>query len=136
MPVEDDHTLRTILQTSRTIAVVGASTKPGRDSGRIAKFLLDKGYRVVPVNPMYQEVLGLPCYPDLRAVPLAIDLVDVFRRSDRVLPIVEDAVAIGARTVWMQFGVVNSEAASLAERAGLRVVMDRCIAIEYNQLIG
>lgn len=135
MPIEDDNTLRTILRRTRTIAVVGASPKPGRDSGRIAQFLADQGYSVVAVNPLYTEVLRLHCYPDLRSVRENIDLVDIFRRSEEVLPIVDEAVGVGAKTIWMQLGVVNQEAAKRGEKAGLQVVMDRCMRIEYRRLI-
>jgi hypothetical protein len=136
MPIENAETIRTILQNTKTIAVVGASPKPGRDSGTIAQFLIEKGYTVIPVNPLYKEVLGVTCYPALTSIPQKIDLVDVFRRSEEVPSIVEEAIGIGAKTVWMQLGVVNPEAAERAERAGLQVVMGRCIAIEYRHLIG
>ncbi len=136
MPIEDDRRLEEILRTSKTIAVVGASPKPGRDSGTIARFLAGRGYTVLPVNPAYQEVLGMKCYPDLSSLGVSVDIVDVFRRSEEVLPIVEEAIAIRAKAVWMQFDVVNEEAAKRAEEAGLKVVMDRCIAVEYRRLIG
>lgn len=136
MPIENAETIRKILEETKTIAVVGASPKPGRDSGTIAQFLIDKGYTVIPVNPLYKEVLGLTCYPDLKSIPKRIDLVDIFRRSEEVAPIVEEAIGIGAKIVWMQLGVVNPGAAARAERAGLKVIMDRCIAIEYRHLIG
>jgi predicted CoA-binding protein len=136
MPIEDAETIRKILKETKTIAVVGASPKPGRDSGIIAQFLIEKGYTVIPVNPLYKEVLGLTCYPDLKSIPQSVDLVDIFRRSEEVPSIVEEAIGIGAKAVWMQLGVVHPEAAERAERAGLQVVMDRCIAIEYRHLIG
>lgn len=136
MPIENDDTIRKILQDTKTIAVVGASPKPGRDSGTVAQFLIKKGYTVIPVNPLYKEVLGLTCYPDLRSIPQKVDLVDIFRRSEEVLPIVEEAIGIGANTVWMQLGVVNPEAAARVEQAGLQIVMDRCISIEYRHLVG
>ncbi len=136
MPIENAETIRKILEETKTIAVVGASPKRGRDSGTIAQFLIDKGYTVIPVNPLYKEVLGLTCYPDLKSIPKRIDLVDIFRRSEEVAPIVEEAIGIGAKIVWMQLGVVNPGAAARAERAGLKVIMDRCIAIEYRHLIG
>lgn len=115
--------------------MVGASEKPWRDSNRIAQYLLDKGYTVYPVNPAYESVLGLKCYPDLRSVPGSIDIVDIFRRSDAVLPIVEEAIKVGAKAIWMQSGVVNHEAAERALNAGLIVVMDRCIAVDHRRLI-
>jgi uncharacterized protein len=135
MPIEDDRTLEEILRTAETIAVVGASPKPGRDSGTIARFLAACGYNVLPVNPAYQEVFGMKCYPDLASTGVNIDIVDVFRRPGEVMPIVDEAIAVGASTVWLQLGVVNEEAAKRAEDAGLKVVMDRCIAVYRRRLI-
>ncbi|MBI3586482.1 MAG: CoA-binding protein [Ignavibacteriales bacterium] len=135
MPIENDDILKNILKTSKTIAVVGASPKPWRDSGNIAQFLMKKGYKVFPVNPAYQEVLGEVCYPDLQSVPEKIDIVDVFRNSDAVDGIVSEAIEVGAKVVWMQLDVVNPEAAQRAEQAGLHVVMDRCIAVDHRRLI-
>lgn len=135
MPIENDGILRNILTTSRTIAVVGASPKPWRDSGSIAQFLMKKGYKVFPVNPKYQEVLGEVCYPDLKSVPEKIDIVDVFRNSDAVDGVVSEAIEVGAKVVWMQLDVVNPDAAQRAEQAGLQVVMDRCIAVDHRRLI-
>jgi len=127
--------LKKLLQTAKTIAVVGASDKPARDSYHIMKFLIDHGYNVLPVNPAYNEILGKRCYPDLRQIEEQVDIVDIFRRSEEVLPVVQDAIIIGAPAVWMQLGVVNEEAATVAQRAGLTVIMNRCIKIEYNALI-
>jgi predicted CoA-binding protein len=135
MPIEDERVIETILRTARTIAVVGASPKPGRDSGSIASFLAAKGYVVIPVNPVYQEVLGMKCYPDLASIGSPVDIVDIFRNPDDVLPIIDEAIATGAKTVWMQLGVVNTEAAEKAERAGMQVIMDRCIAVDYRRLV-
>lgn len=135
MPIENDDILRNILKTSSTIAVVGASPKPWRDSGGIAQFLMKKGYKVFPVNPKYQEVLGEVCYPDLKSVPEKIDIVDVFRNSDAVDGVVSEAIEVGAKVVWMQLDVVNPDAAQRAEQAGLQVVMDRCIAVDHRRLI-
>ena len=135
MPVEDDATLTKILRETRTIAVVGASAKPWRDSNNISEFLLQRGYDVIPVNPNYEEVLGKKCYPSLQAVPVTVDLVDVFRNPDEVEEIVESAIEINARAIWLQLGVVHIGAAQKAEQAGLTVVMDRCIAVDYRRLI-
>ena len=135
MPIENDDILKNILKTSKTIAVIGASPKPWRDSGSIAQFLMKKGYKVFLVNPKYQEVLGEVCYPDLKSVPEKIDIVDVFCNSDAVGGIVSEAIEVGAKMVWMQLDVVNPEAARRAEQAGLQVVMDRCIAVEHRRLI-
>ncbi|NUN71223.1 MAG: CoA-binding protein [Bacteroidetes bacterium] len=130
-----DDEIRTLLTSARTIAVVGASPKPWRDSGSIAQYLQNKGYTVFPVNPMYPEVLGMKCYPDLRSVPGKIDIVDIFRNPDEVMPVIDEAIAVGAASVWMQLNVVNPEAAAKAEQAGLAVVMDRCIAVEHRALV-
>ena len=135
MPIVDDEAIKEILKSSTSIAVVGASPKPGRDSGAIAHYLARKGYSVIPVNPAYTEVLGMRCFPDLTSIGAPVDIVDIFRRPDEVLPIVEEAIKIGAGTVWMQLDVVNDEAARRAEEAGLKVVMDRCIAVEYRRLV-
>lgn len=134
MLTKDDE-LKKLLTETKTIAVVGASPKPWRDSGAIAEYLNSKGYKIFPVNPMYQEVLGMKCYPDLRSIPENIDMVDIFRNPDEVGPVIDEAIAVGARSVWMQLGVVNNEAAAHAEKAGLSVVMDRCIAVEHRVLL-
>ena len=135
MPIEDDKAIETILRNARTIAVVGASPKPGRDSGTIASFLGAKGYTVFPVNPVYQEVLGMKCYPELASIGSPMDIVDVFRNPDDLMPIIDEAIATGAKTVWLQLGVVNEEAAKKAEQAGIQVIMDRCIAVDYRRLV-
>jgi len=122
------HDPAAILRSVTTIAVVGISDKPERPSNQVARYLMEAGYRVFPVNPTLDEVLGEQCYPSLIAIPEegGVDLVDIFRASEHVGPIVDEAIAIGARAVWMQEGVVNEAAARAAERAGLAVVMDRC----------
>ena len=135
MPVEDENSIASILRNSKTVAVVGASLKPWRDSGSIGQFLIQKGYDVYPVNPKYGQVYGKKCYPDLKSIQTKIDIVDVFRNPDQVETIVDDAIAIKAGTVWLQLGVVNEKAALKAERAGLNVVMDHCIAVEHSRLI-
>lgn len=112
------------LRNSRTIAVVGLSDNPSRDSYRVARYLQSQGYRVIPVNPMIQEVLGEKSYPDLKSVPEPIDMVDIFRRSELVPPVVAEAIAVGARYIWMQDGVIHPEAKAAAEAAGIPVVMD------------
>ncbi len=112
------------LRNSKTIAVVGLSPNPDRDSYRVSAYLQSQGYRIIPVNPTVDEVLGEKSYPDLTAVPEPIDMVDIFRRSELVMPVVEEAIQMGARYIWMQDGVVNEEAAEKAERAGIPVVMD------------
>jgi predicted CoA-binding protein len=112
------------LRNSRTIAVVGLSDNPQRDSHRVSKYLQSQGYRIIPVNPMIEETLGEKSYPDLKSVPGPIDMVDIFRRSELVSPVVEEAIEVGAKYIWMQDGVVNEEAAAKAEAAGIPVVMD------------
>lgn len=128
-------TIKKILQEAKTIAIVGASVKPSRDSFHIMRFLMEAGYNVIPVDPAYNEILGKKCFPDLRQLEEQVDIVDIFRRSDEILPIVQDAMLIGAPAIWMQLGVVNEEAASLAERAGINVIMNKCIKVEYQILM-
>ena len=112
------------LANASTIAVVGLSERPERPSHYVARYLQEQGYRIIPVNPMLETVLGERCYPDLRSVPERVDMVEIFRRSEYVGPIVDDAIAIGAKFIWMQDGVVDHEAAARAREAGLSVVMD------------
>lgn len=134
--MSDIPTLRRVLKEARTIAVVGLSADWFRPSYFAAKYMQEHGYRIIPVNPRYPEILGEQCYPDLGAIPDKVDLVDVFRKPADALPIAEAAVAIGAKTLWLQIGVINEEARRLAEAAGLTVVMDRCVKIEYARLFG
>jgi predicted CoA-binding protein len=133
---EDINTLRRILKTTKTIAVVGLSANWWRPSYFAAKYLKEHGYRIIPVNPQYQEVLGEKCYPDLRAIPEKVDAVDCFRKSEEIPPLADDAIAIGAKVLWMQIGVINHAAAEKARQAGLDVVMDRCMKIEHGRLFG
>ncbi len=128
--------IKHIIKASHTVAVVGLSPKRDRPSHQVARYLQEAGYRIVPVNPACAAILGEPCYPDLCSVPVPIDIVDVFRRPEDVEPIVYEAIAVGAKLVWMQIGVVNEAAARLAEEAGLLVVMDRCLKIEMERLRG
>ncbi len=123
-----------ILKKSRTIAVVGISDKEERDSHKVAKYLKSHGYRIIPVNPKLTEVLGEPCYPDLKAVPEHIDVVDIFRSIDAIPGIVEEAIAVGADAIWMQLGLHHDEAAEKARRQGLAVVMNKCMKIEHSHL--
>ena len=134
----DIPTLRRILHDTRRIAVVGISAEWHRPSFFVGKYLLEHGYTMVPVNPRYREVLGRPCYPDLKSARAAgvIDMVDCFRKADDIGPLADDAIAIGAKTLWMQLGVVNDAAATKARVAGLEVVMDRCVKIEHGRLFG
>ncbi len=132
----DNQTLRRILDEYKTIAMVGLSGNWYRPSYFAAKYLLDKGYDVIPVNPNYQEVLGQKCYPDLASIPRQVDIVDLFQRTEDVPRFVQPAIDMGARVLWLQLGIVNDEAAAKASEAGLEVVMDRCMKIEYARLFG
>jgi predicted CoA-binding protein len=134
--MDDLDTLRRILATNRTIAVVGLSADWFRPSYFAAKYMQAHGYTVIPVNPKYTEILGCRAFASLREIPVKVDMVDVFRRTADVLPIARDAIAIGARTLWQQLGVVNEEAAALAREAGLETVSDRCVKIEHARLFG
>lgn len=136
MPLTDDSAIKALLQSAKTIALVGASPKPERDSNRVMKFLLDRGYRVIPVNPGLdgQSIHGQPVAPSLAAIEGHIDLVDIFRNSEAAGESVDEAIAVGAGAVWMQLGVINQDAAARAEAAGLQVVMDRCPKIEIPRL--
>jgi predicted CoA-binding protein len=133
--LNDKETIQTILRESQTVAVVGLSNDPERPSYDVAHFLQCRGYRIVPVNPNISEVLGEPSYPDLLSIPVPVDVVDIFRRSEAVPPIVEQAIQIGAKAVWMQKGVRNEPAAAQARAAGLLVVMDHCMMEETRRLI-
>ena len=112
------------LQNSKTIAVVGRSGGPGRISFRVTRYMQEQGYRIIPVNPMIEEVLGEKSYPDLKSVPESIDMVNIFRRSELVAPVVDQAIEIGVKYIWMQDGVINPESAAKAEAAGIPVIMD------------
>jgi predicted CoA-binding protein len=137
MPIVDDIAgLRRILTQQRTIAVVGLSAQWHRPSYFAAKYMQDHGYRVIPVNPNYSEVLGQRCFPSLADIAEQVGIVDCFRRASEMVPIARDAVAIGARVLWMQLGIRNDEAASIAADAGLDVVFDRCVKIEHARLMG
>lgn len=132
---ETPSRIKQILNSSKTIAIVGLSPRTIRPSHQVARYLMEAGYTVIPVNPGQKEILGQHCYPNLISIPVQVDIVDIFRKSDRVLPIVEDAVRIKTRTVWMQIGVVNESAAKIAQQAGIQVIMDRCIKTDHMNLI-
>jgi uncharacterized protein len=136
MPLTSQEDIRRLLEQAKTIAVVGYSNKPDRPSYQIAEALKSFGYQVYAVNPTLQSrsTPEQPIYASLADVPVKIDIVDIFRRSDAVAPAVEDAIGVGAKAVWMQLGIVNEEAAARAEAAGLSVVMDRCIKVEHRRL--
>ena len=137
MPIVDDIAgLRRILTRSHTIAVVGLSAQWHRPSNFAAKYMQSHGYRVIPVNPTYPSVLGETCYPNLRAIPVPVDIVDCFRKAPEMPALADDAIAIGAGVFWMQLGIENDEAAKRASDAGLDVVMNRCVKIEHARIMG
>lgn len=125
-----------ILSTFRSVVVVGLSPKPDRPSHKAAAYLKGQGYKIIPVNPGEKEILGEPCYPDLASIPQPIEVVDIFRRTEDVPALVEEAIKAGAKAVWMQEGIVNEEAARRAREAGLLVVMDKCMRKEHMRLTG
>ena len=134
--MDHDQMMRDILSSTKTIASVGLSSNPEKESYWIAHYLKEQGYRVIPVNPTATEILGEKVYPDLESVPEKIDVVQVFRKSEDVPPVVEDAIKVGAKVVWMQEGIVNREAAHRAREAGLQVVMDACMRATHRRLMG
>ncbi len=135
MTINDDRELREILTTAKTIAMVGASSSEESYSYWVFQYLKDRGYHMIPVNPNAREIHGEKVYPDLASIPEKVDLVQVFRKSEDAPPIVEAAIRIGAKVVWMQEGVINEEAAKRAEDAGLKVVMNRCMMKTHQRLM-
>jgi len=134
--MDDSDKIRRILKTSKTLAVVGLSAQWHRPSFFAARYMQEHGYRVIPVNPRYDEILGERCHASLTTIEDPVDIVDVFRRTEDVMPIAEQAIAIGAKCLWQQIGVKNEAAAALAAAAGLDVVMDHCVKIEHARLFG
>jgi len=132
---ESDEFLREILRRCQTIAVVGISDKPDRPSHYVSAYMQAQGYRIVPVNPRFQTVLGETCYPTLEDIGFKVDLVDVFRRTEDVLPVAHSAVAVGASCLWQQMGIANQQAHELAQAAGLQSVMNRCLKVEHARLM-
>ncbi len=128
--------IKTLLQQTRSIAVVGLSDKPFRASYGVSQYMQQQGYTLYGVNPMLSEALGQPAYPDLTALPVTVDMVNVFRRSEEVPAIVDAAIAHGAKALWLQLGVIDEAAAEKAQAAGLTVVMDRCLMVVHRQLCG
>ena len=128
--------IKNILERSKRTAIVGLSPKEERDSNRVAKYLMEKGYEIVPVNPGQKEILGKECFKTLTDIPFKVDLVDLFLNPERVPPVVDQAIEIGAPVLWMQIGVIHNEAAQKAKEAGLTVVMDRCTMREHKKLFG
>jgi len=134
--MDQDSILKEILQSAKTIASVGLSSNPNKESYRIASYLKAQGYRVIPVNPTASEIMGETSYPDLISVPAKIDVVQIFRKPKDVPPVVDDAIQAGARVIWMQEGIVHEGAAQKARDAGLQVVMDTCMRVAHRSLIG
>ena len=132
----DISSLRRILTKNKRVAMIGLSADCWRPSFFAAKYLLEHGFEVTPVNPKYGEILGQKCYPDLKSIPTPIDVVDLFQKAERAPLFIDDAVEIGAKVFWMQLGVVNQDAAQKAQDVGLEVVMDRCMKIEFARLFG
>ena len=132
----DNATIRRILEDSTTVAMVGLSANWYRPSFFAAKYLMERGFEIIPVNPNYEEILGQKCYPDLESIPDKVDIVDLFQRAEQVPKFVQPAIDLGAKVLWLQLGIVNEEAAAQAEAAGLEVVMDRCMKIEFARLFG
>ncbi len=128
--------IRKTLHNARTIAIVGLSDKKERASNFVGSYLKSEGYTIIPVNPLVKEILGEKSYPDLASIPVPVDVVDIFRRPDEIVNIVQQAIAIKAKLVWMQLGLVNRDAAELAIKNGLHVVMDRCIKMEHGRYNG
>jgi len=126
--------MRDILQNASTIAIVGLSPKKERPSNMVAEYLVNAGITIIPVNPGHDTLMGFRCYPDLISIPHNIDIVDIFRKPEDVLPIIEQAIKIGASTIWMQQGIVNHEAAEVARKNNLNVIMDRCIKVDHASL--
>lgn len=127
--------IKEILQNSATVAVVGLSDKPDRVSYMVSEAMQAKGYTIIPVNPNADSILGQTCYASLSDIPVPVDIVNVFRRSEHTPPVAEEAVAIGAKTLWLQLGIINEEAARIASAGGLQVIMDRCIKVEDSILL-
>ena len=134
--MNSDTEMKEILLSTKTIASVGLSSNQEKDSYWIVSYLQEQGYRIIPVNPTAPEILGEKVYPSLEAIPDKVDVVQVFRKSEDVPPVVESAIAIGAKVVWMQAGIINEEAAQKARAAGLQVVMDACMRVTHQRLIG
>ena len=134
MPINSDEGIRDLLNTTKTIALVGASPDPERASHAVMRYMIDRGYRVFPVNPNEKEILGMKVYSSIKDIPEPVDMVDIFRNSEAAGPVCDEAIAIGAKSVWLQLRVINEEAATRCEAAGLKVVMDRCPAIDMPRL--
>lgn len=136
MTTQEDIDMRLLFRDATNVAVVGLSRDPEAPSREVAEYLRDVGFRILPVNPNARELMDETCHPDLLSVPDSVDIVTIFRRSEDVPPIVEDAIRKGARAIWMQTGIRNEQAAERARQAGLKVIQDRCIMVEHQRLFG
>lgn len=136
MILETDGEIEALLRAARTVAVVGCSRDPGKDAHRVPKYLQEQGYRIIPINPKAEEILGERAYPSLGEVKERVDIVEVFRPSDQAYSVVEEAIKLRPKAIWMQRGIVNEEAVRLAEEHGVAVVMDRCMMAEHRRLFG
>lgn len=134
--LDDEERVKELLQTARKIAVVGMKDTPYKASYYVPKYMLDRGYQIIPVNPQYEEIEGMKCYPDLLSLPEPVDIVQVFRRSEDVPPHAEEALAIRPRAFWMQSGIINDRAAEKLARSGILVVMDRCMYVDHRGFFG
>jgi predicted CoA-binding protein len=133
---QDTEAIRDLLHRAATVAIVGLSDKKERASNFVGSYLKSEGYTIIPVNPLKQEILGEKSYPDLKSIPVPVDIVDIFRRPDEIMTIVQEAIEIKAKAIWMQLGIVNRDAAELARANGLLVIMDRCIKMEHGRYSG
>ena len=127
--------IKEILQNSKTIAIVGISADESKDSFRVAKYLQEHDYKIIPVNPKYSEILDEKCYPDLKSIPEKVDIVNIFRKPEAVPSIVDEAIEIGAKVIWMQLGICHNAAAEKARNAGLKVVMNKCTKVEHANVL-
>lgn len=127
--------IKTIIENSKIIAIVGLSTDESKDSFKVAEYLIQNGYKIIPVNPKYLEILGEKCYPDLKSIPKQIDIVDIFRKTEAIPSIVDDSIEIKAKIVWMQSGLCHNASAEKARKAGLKVVMNKCLKVEHAMLL-
>ncbi len=130
-----DDEIRKVLENSRVIAVVGLSPKPERASHDVAKYLKEHGYKIIPVNPGQDEILGEKCYPSLSDIPEKVDIVDIFRRPEHIPPIMDEAIKMGAKTIWLQLGIRNDDAAQKGLDAGRTVIQDKCMLQEHRRLM-
>jgi predicted CoA-binding protein len=133
---QDSEVTRDLLHRATTVAIVGLSDKKERASNFVGSYLKSEGYTIIPVNPLKKEILGEKCYPDLKSIPVPVDIVDIFRRPDEIASIVQEAIEIKAKAIWMQLGIVNRDAAELARSHGLLVIMDRCMKMEHGRYSG